>query len=95
VAKLIVDKIKEAIKTGGPLAMLGGILVKPALGKIKKLLDPSEEGAAPLLGVNGLVFIGHGRSDELAIKNAIRVAKNAAEAKVVEAMKAGIQERLK
>ncbi len=95
VAKLIVDKIKDAIKTGGPLAMLGGILVKPALGKIKKMLDPSEEGAAPLLGVNGLVFIGHGRSDENAIKNAIRVAKNAAEAKVVEAMKSGIQERLK
>lgn len=94
VAKLIVDKIKEAIKTGGPLAMLGGILVKPALGKIKKLLDPSEEGAAPLLGVNGLVFIGHGRSDEIAIKNAIRVAKNAAEAKVVEAMRDGIRERL-
>ncbi len=94
VAKLIVDKIKEAIKTGGPLAMLGGILVKPALGKIKKLLDPSEEGAAPLLGVNGLVFIGHGRSDEIAIKNAIRVAKNAAEAKVIEAMRDGIRERL-
>jgi glycerol-3-phosphate acyltransferase PlsX len=94
VAKLIVDKIKEAIKTGGPLAMLGGLLVKPALGKIKKLLDPSEEGAAPLLGVNGLVFIGHGRSDENAIKNAIRVAKNAAEANVIQAMKTGIHERL-
>lgn len=94
VARLIVDKIKEAIKTGGPLAMLGGLLVKPALGKIKKLLDPSEEGAAPLLGVNGLVFIGHGRSDEVAIKNAIRVAKNAADAKVVDAMRDGIRERL-
>jgi glycerol-3-phosphate acyltransferase PlsX len=94
VAKLIIDKIKDAIKTGGPLAMLGGLLVKPALGKIKKLLDPSEEGAAPLLGVNGLVFIGHGRSDENAIKNAIRVAKNAAEAKVVQAMRDGIRERL-
>jgi glycerol-3-phosphate acyltransferase PlsX len=95
VAKLIVDKIKEAIKNGGPLAMLGGLLVKPALGKIKKLLDPSEEGAAPLLGVNGLVFIGHGRSDAIAIKNAIRVAKNAAEANVLTAMRAGIAERLK
>lgn len=94
VAKLIVDKIKEAIKTGGPLAMLGGLLVKPALGKIKKMLDPSEEGAAPLLGVNGLVFIGHGRSDENAIKNAIRVAKNAAEANVLQAMRDGIRERL-
>lgn len=95
VAKLIVDKIKEAIKTGGPLALLGGILVKPALGKIKKLLDPAEEGAAPLLGVNGLVFIGHGRSDAFAIKNAIRVAKNAAEAKVLAAMRDGVAERLR
>jgi glycerol-3-phosphate acyltransferase PlsX len=95
VAKLIIEKIREAIKGGGPLAMLGGLLVKPALGKIKKLLDPSEEGAAPLLGVNGLVFIGHGRSDALAIKNAIRVAKEAAESKVLDAMKSAIEESLK
>ncbi len=93
VAKLIVDKIKEAIKNGGPLVLLGGLLVKPALGKIKKLLDPSEEGAAPLLGVNGLVFIGHGRSDEIAIKNAIRVAKNAVESGVLDAMKTNLQAR--
>lgn len=95
VAKLIIEKIREAIKGGGPLAILGGILVKPALGKIKKLLDPSEEGAAPLLGVNGLVFIGHGRSDALAIKNAVRVAKEAAESKVLDAMKSAIEESLK
>lgn len=95
VAKLIVDKIKEAIKGGGPLAMLGGLLVKPALGSIKKLLDPSEHGAAPLLGVNGLVFIGHGRSDANAIKNAVRVAKEAAEAHVIESLKAAIEESLK
>jgi len=95
VAKMIVDKIREAIKNGGPLAMLGGLLVRPALTKIKKLLDPSEEGAAPLLGVNGLVFIGHGRSDAVAIKNAIRVAKNAVEADVLAAIKSGIEESLK
>ncbi len=45
--------------------MLGGLLVRPALSSIKKLLDPSEQGAAVLLGVNGLVLIGHGRSDAL------------------------------
>lgn len=95
VAKLIVDKIKEAIKGGGPLAMLGGLLLKPALGSIKKLLDPSEHGAAPLLGVNGLVFIGHGRSDANAIKNAVRVAKEAAEAHVIESLKAAIEDSLK
>lgn len=95
VAKLIVDKIRDAIKTGGPLAMLGGILVRPALGKIKKLLDPSEEGAVPLLGVKGLVFIGHGRSDAFAIKNSVRTANNAAKANILEAMTTGIAERLK
>jgi len=50
---------------------------------------------APLLGVNGLVFIAHGRSDALAIKSAVRVAKEAAEAKVLDAMKSAIEENLK
>lgn len=95
VAKLIIEKIRESIRGGGPLALLGGALVRPALGKVRKLLDPSEEGAAPLLGVNGLVFIGHGRSDALAIKSAVRVAKEAAEAKVLEALKNAIEESLK
>jgi len=95
IAKMLMDKIKEAIKGGGPLAMLGGVLVRPALGGIRKLLDPAEHGAAPLLGVNGLVFIGHGRSDANAIKNAIRVAKEAAEANVIESIKTAIEESLK
>lgn len=95
VAKLIIDKIKEAVKTGGPLALIGGALLKPALGEIKKLLDPSEEGAGSLLGVNGLVFIGHGRSDALAIKNAVRVANNAVKANVLGAIKNDIATRLK
>ena len=95
VAKLIIDNIRLAIKTSGPLALIGGALIKPALGKIKKLLDPAEEGAAPLLGVNGLVFIGHGRSDAFAIKNAVRVAKNAVESRVLDAMKSAIEESLK
>jgi glycerol-3-phosphate acyltransferase PlsX len=95
VAKLITDRIREIIKNGSIATKIGGLLVKPALGAIKKLLDPSEQGAAPLLGVNGLVFIGHGRSDAFAIKNAIRVAKQAVDVKVLEAMKSAIEESLK
>ena len=95
IAKLIVDKIRDVIKGGGPLVIIGGLLVKPALGSIKKLLDPSEYGAAPLLGVNGLVFIGHGRSDVIAMKNAVRVAKEAAEAKVLGSLQEAIEESLK
>ena len=95
VAKLLIEKIREIIKGGNLPTKIGGALVKPALGSIKQMLDPSEEGAAPLLGVNGLVFIGHGRSDAIAIKNAVRVAKDAAEAKVLDAMKSAIEESLK
>jgi glycerol-3-phosphate acyltransferase PlsX len=95
VAKLLIEKIRESIRGGGPLAMLGGALIRPAMGKVRKLLDPSEEGAAPLLGVNGLVFIGHGRSDALAMKSAVRVAREAAEAKVLDALKSAIEESLK
>jgi glycerol-3-phosphate acyltransferase PlsX len=95
VGKLILDQVKEAIQNGGPLAMLGGILVRPALRSIRKLLDPSEQGAAVLLGVNGLVLIGHGRSNAAAIKSAIRLAKEAAEANVVGEIRAAIEESLK
>jgi glycerol-3-phosphate acyltransferase PlsX len=95
VAKLVTEKIREVIKSGGLATKIGGLLVKPALGSIKKLLDPSEQGAAPLLGVNGLVFIGHGRSNAFAIQNAVRVAKEAVEVKVLDAMKSAIEESLK
>jgi glycerol-3-phosphate acyltransferase PlsX len=95
VAKLIVEKIKTAIRAGGPLTKLGGLLVRPALSGIRKLLDPSEYGAALLLGVNGLVLIGHGRSDAIAIKNAIRLAMNAAESNMLEDMKAAIESSLR
>jgi phosphate acyltransferase len=58
---------------------IGALLAKPALKTLKQLMDPSEIGAAPLLGVDGLVFIGHGRSDAhamySAVKNAYWIAK--------------------
>jgi glycerol-3-phosphate acyltransferase PlsX len=83
VAKLILDTMREKIKAAAPWVQAGGLLVKPALQSLRQLLDPSAEGAAPLLGVNGLVFIGHGRSDAAAIHNAVRVAHLAAQANVV------------
>lgn len=95
VAKLLIEKIRSSIRDGGPLALAGGALIRPAMGKVRKLLDPSEEGAAPLLGVNGLVFIGHGRSDALAIKSAVRVARSAVEAGVLDAIRSAIEESLK
>lgn len=55
-----------------PLAILGAFLMKKRLKHIKKFADYSEYGGAPLLGVNGLVMISHGRSNPKAIKNAIK-----------------------
>jgi glycerol-3-phosphate acyltransferase PlsX len=93
VAMLIVDTIREKIMAASPLVKLGGVLVRPALQSLRKLLDPSEEGAAPLLGVDGLVFIGHGRSNALAIKNAIRVARQAIEADVLTSISQDVARR--
>ncbi|MCE7859700.1 MAG: phosphate acyltransferase PlsX [Chloroflexi bacterium CFX2] len=95
VGKLIVDFVRTTIKNGNLATKIGGLLVRPALRSLKKLMDPGEQGAAPMLGVNGLVFIGHGRSDAFAIKNAVRVAKEAVDVKVLDAMKNAIEESLK
>ncbi len=94
VARLIQDMMKEKIMSASPLVQLGGLIIRPALRSLRTLLDPSQEGAAPLLGVNGLVFIGHGRSEALAVQNAIRVAKQAVEAGVLAAIRDEIARRL-
>ena len=94
VAKLIIDKLREAIMGGGVTTKLGGALIRPAVSDIRALLDPSEEGAAPLLGVNGLVFIGHGRSNATAIKNAVRVAKVAVESQVLEHIRSSVASKI-
>lgn len=67
-----------------PLGKLGLIFLKPSLMRFKKELDYAEYGGAPLLGVNGVAIIGHGRSNMRAIKNAIRVAKEEVERKFNE-----------
>lgn len=53
---------------------MGALMMRPGLAKIRKELHYAEHGGAPLLGVNGQVIISHGKSNELAIKNAIRSA---------------------
>jgi len=93
VAKLITDILKEEL-TASARTKVGALLAKPAFGKIKKMLDPAEVGAAPLLGIDGLVFIGHGRSDARALLSAIRVARQAVEANLLEAVRSAIQVRL-
>jgi glycerol-3-phosphate acyltransferase PlsX len=62
---------------------LGAIFMKNNLRALKRRLDYSEYGGAPLLGVNGLCIIGHGSSKANGIFHAIRVAKEATEGRVI------------
>jgi glycerol-3-phosphate acyltransferase PlsX len=73
IASTIASFIKDQIKRD-PLRIIGGLLTKPAMEAVKKQIDYAEYGGAPLLGVNGICIISHGRSSAKAIKNAIRVA---------------------
>jgi len=66
------------------LTKIGGALLRPALQDIARRLDYSEYGGALLLGLNGVVVICHGRSRAKAILNAVRVAQEAVERRVVE-----------
>jgi glycerol-3-phosphate acyltransferase PlsX len=81
--------IKEEVKKN-PLATVGALLSKPAFDQVRKRLDYAEFGGAPLLGVDGVVIVGHGRSNAKAVKNAVRVAKRAVEGGMLAAIKEGI-----
>lgn len=70
----IIQFLKREISASS-LGKLGYLLLKPAFGRFRKKVDYAEYGGAPLLGVNGISIICHGRSSAVAIKNAIRVAK--------------------
>ncbi len=71
---------------------IGGLLSKPAFYRVYRQIDPFEIGGAPLLGVNGVVIVGHGRSNALAIKNAIRQARQAVSGQIVQAIHSGLGE---
>jgi len=89
VSKLILETLKSELM-GSARTKLGAMLAKPAFSNVKKMLDPSEVGAAPLLGLNGLVFVGHGRSDARAMLSALGQAKKAVESGLLPSLKESI-----
>lgn len=68
-ARLLIRAMKK-----GLLGKISLLLAKGNLKRFKSSIDYAEHGGAPLLGVDGIVIIGHGRSNSLAVKNAIKVA---------------------
>ena len=93
VSKLLTDTLTEKLMSSFT-TRLGALLARPAFTALKQMLDPSEIGAAPLLGIDGLVFVGHGRSDARAMTSAIRVARQAVQADLLGALRATLQEKL-
>jgi glycerol-3-phosphate acyltransferase PlsX len=89
VAKMLMDTIKTEVKAR-PLSVLGAALAKPAFNAVGKKLDYREFGGGALLGVDGVVIIGHGRSDAYAVRNAIRRAWQAVESGVIDVIKGGL-----
>src|SRR5438034_1811588 len=69
---------------------LGGLLIRDGVRKLRDRIDWREFGGAPLLGIDGVAVVAHGRSDARAIKNAIRVAKEAVENQLVGKIRAEV-----
>jgi glycerol-3-phosphate acyltransferase PlsX len=70
---------------------LGAMLLLPGLRRLRQRLDWRQVGGAPLLGVDGLVFIGHGRSDARAVSSAIRIAATAVRAGLAGALQTALE----
>ena len=93
VAKFMFSVLKEQLM-GSLQTKIGAAIARPAFNEVRKLMDPAEVGAVPLLGLDGLVFVGHGRSDARALVNAIRAARKAVEVDLLAALRTTIKERV-
>ncbi len=81
-AKTVTGAIRDAARAN-PLASLGGLLMRPALGGLRRELHPDTTGGAILLGLRGIAVVGHGSSGAEGIANAIRLAARCVEVDAV------------
>lgn len=82
IANFLKTLVKRVLKKN-PLLYLPMIFLAPIFLEIKKKLDYTEYGGAPLLGINGVCIVGHGRSNAKAVCNAVRAAKDAVDGDLV------------
>ncbi|HTX53349.1 MAG TPA: phosphate acyltransferase PlsX [Candidatus Baltobacteraceae bacterium] len=83
--QLLRHELKQGVR-----ARLGSYLLVPTFRRFKRRIDSSEYGGAPLLGVNGVCMISHGRSTAKAIRNAIRAAEGCVDNKVIAHIREGV-----
>lgn len=87
VAVTVFNLLKQQISKSF-LAKIGALFLYPSFKSLRKKIDYDEYGGAPILGVNGICIKAHGRARAKAIKNAIRVAWEAAREDMVGCIKA-------
>jgi glycerol-3-phosphate acyltransferase PlsX len=81
-AKTVTGAIRDAARSN-PIAALGGLLMRPALGGLREELRPDATGGAILLGLRGIAVVGHGSAGAEGIANAVRLAARCAEVDAV------------
>jgi glycerol-3-phosphate acyltransferase PlsX len=81
--EVIGDMIREELNAE-LVSKIGELFARRAFDRFRQRLDASEYGAAPLLGVNGLVLVGHGRSTARAVESGIGLADRLVEVRLVE-----------
>ncbi len=90
VASYLTETIRKYIMAG-TLTKIGGALARPAFKRVRDEFNPDEVGGAPLMGVNGVVIIAHGRSNAYAIQQAIGQARRVVERDIVVAIAEGLK----
>ncbi len=81
----------EELNASSPRSKVGAMLALPAFERLRRRIDYTEVGGAPLLGIDGAAIICHGASPVKAIKNAVRVAQEWTTAGLNEHIKAAIE----
>jgi phosphate acyltransferase len=89
-ARTVVGAVRDGVRSS-PLSMLGGLLIRGAVGSLRRELDPNTTGGAILLGVRGIVVIAHGGSSAEGIANAVRVAQRAVDERMIERTAAALE----
>ena len=72
--------------------MLGALMARKSLRRVRERMDDSHYGGAVLLGLSGVVVVAHGRSNAFAIRHAVRVAKQSVEQEILAKIQKGISE---
>jgi glycerol-3-phosphate acyltransferase PlsX len=88
-AEFLFRTLRDELPTS-PLGVLGGLLIRGKMRGIRARIDWREFGGAPLLGIDGVAVVAHGRSDARATKNAIRVVKETVEQGLVAKIAAAV-----